>query len=61
MTDFSCMFCGASLGDVENPWWDDRCWKCGNIPTKGDDWKWELYHPYEYIQEQYDETGELDF
>jgi len=54
-----CWFCGKSIAADSDDlsWGDELCWKCGNIPTPGMDWKWEMYHPYDYLQEEYEEEG----
>ena len=55
--DTKCISCGKSISEDTDNFDEWFCWKCDNIPTRGDDWKWELYHPYEYLQEEYDEES----
>ena len=58
----NCWGCGKAISEDDAPhsWGDEFCWKCSNMPTPGDDMKRDLDRPYEYLQDHYDETGELD-
>ena len=53
-----CIGCGKNIADdSENSFDEWFCWKCEQVPSKGADWKWELYHPYDHLQEEIDEEA----